>query len=134
MDQPTYNWAGEKFLVADDDAYSYLLLDKVLKKTGASVVFAYDGEEALKKLKQDRTITIAILDIIMPRINGYEVVERIKKFRPDLVCVAYTADVVRFNMERCKELGFYTCIAKPVLPAKFLGILNEALALRGQLL
>ncbi len=134
MDQTTYNWAGEKFLVADDDAYSYLLLDKVLKKTGASVVFAYDGLEALKKLKGDMTITMAILDIIMPRINGYEVVEQIKKVRPDLICIAYTADVVRFNLERCIELGFQTCIVKPVLPAKFLSILNETLALRGQLL
>jgi CheY-like chemotaxis protein len=134
MDQTTYNWIGEKFLVADDDTYSYLLLDKVLKKTGASVIYAFDGEEALKKLRRNSSITLAILDIIMPKMNGYQVVEQIKKTRPELVCIAYTADVVRFNLEKCKELGFYTCITKPVLPAKFLRILNDALALRKQLL
>jgi CheY-like chemotaxis protein len=134
MDQTTYNWSGEKFLIADDDAYSYLLLDKVLKRTGAAISFAFDGEEALKKLRHDSSISIAVLDILMPKLNGYQVVERIKKFRPELICIAYTADVVRFNIEKCKELGFYTCITKPVLPAKFLRVLNEALALRGQLL
>jgi CheY-like chemotaxis protein len=134
MDQTTYNWKGEKFLVADDDAYSYLLLDKVLKKTGASVVFAFDGEEALIKLQKDKSIQIAILDIIMPKMNGFQVVEKIKLIRPELICIAYTADVVRFNIDRCKELGFYTCITKPVLPARFLRTLNDALTLRKQLL
>jgi CheY-like chemotaxis protein len=133
MDQDTYNWAGEKFLIADDDTYSYLLLAKVLKNTGASLEFAVDGEQAVKKLRIDKSITAAILDIIMPKMNGVEVVKIIKKTRPDLIFIAYTADVVRFNAEKCKEYGFDFCISKPILPVRFLRILNEALALRGQL-
>jgi two-component system, cell cycle response regulator DivK len=134
MQQETYNWSGEKILVADDDSYSYLLLARVLKKTGAKLIFAGDGEEALVKLKDDNKITVAILDIIMPKIDGAEVVRRIKKIRPDLICIAYTADVVRFDSQKCKECGFSACISKPVLPARFLRILDETLMLRSQLL
>jgi CheY-like chemotaxis protein len=79
MEQPSYCWTGQTFLIADDDPYSYLLLDKVLKKTEQVSFFASNGEEALNKLLENKNISVAILDIIMPKMNGYEVVEKIKK-------------------------------------------------------
>ncbi len=134
MEQPSYCWTGQTFLIADDDPYSYLLLDKVLKKTGASIVFASNGEEALNKLLENKNISVAILDIIMPKMNGYEVVEKIKKIRSDIIFIAYTADIIRFRPDSCEKYGFYSCITKPILPAKFLRILDEALAVRSQML
>jgi len=133
IEQVTYNWPQEKILIADDDSFSYLLLARVLKKTGAELVFASDGEEALEVLKNDLTITVAILDILMPKINGTEVVKRVKAIRPDLIFIAYTADVIRFDNIKCKDYGFSACISKPILPARFLRILNESFELRGQL-
>ncbi len=134
MTQTNYSWKGKKFLIADDDPYSYLLLDKVLKKTGATVVFACDGKEALAKLTEDESISVAILDIVMPKMNGCEVVEKAKKIRPDIVFIAYTADIVNFRPDNCSKYGFNMCITKPVLPVKFLRLLDEALMLRSQLL
>jgi len=66
IDYRKYNFYREKFLIADDDIYSYMLLEKVLKKTGATVVQAQDGKEALNILLKNRSITVVILDIIMP--------------------------------------------------------------------
>ena len=113
-DSKLYNWEREKILIADDDIYSFLLLQKVLKRTGAQVFHAQDGQEALGKLMNDRTYSIAVLDIVMPLLSGFEVVMRCKK--------------------KCLEAGFNICITKPVLPVRFLNALDEALSLRGQLL
>jgi two-component system, cell cycle response regulator DivK len=133
IQQATYNWQGEKILIADDDSFSYLLLARVLKKTGAELFFASDGEEALNVLMNDKSIKVAILDILMPKLNGTEVVKSMKEIRPDLIFIAYTADVVRFDSIKCKDFGFNACISKPILPARFLRILNESFELRGQL-
>jgi CheY-like chemotaxis protein len=130
LENVAYKWSEEKILIADDDSFSYLLLARVLKNTGAKLVFASDGEEALTILKNDRDITVAILDILMPKINGTDVVRNVVKLRPDLIFIAYTADVVRFDSIKCKEYGFNACISKPILPARFLRILNESFELR----
>jgi CheY-like chemotaxis protein len=129
-----YNWKNEKFLVADDDFSSTILLEKILKKTGATVVLANNGLQAVEKIKEELDISVAILDIIMPVYNGFEVIEQARKIRPDLVFIACTADVVRLNAEKCKNLGFTACISKPFLPVKLFSIMEEALILRSQLL
>lgn len=129
-----YNWGKEKILIADDDIYSFLLLQKVFKRKGAKVVHAQNGKEALVKLIEDKSISVAILDIIMPIINGIEVVTRCKALLPNTLFVAFTADVIRYNKKLCQEAGFDICITKPILPIKFLNVLEEALILRGQLL
>lgn len=133
-DSKLYNWEREKILIADDDIYSFLLLQKVLKRTGAQVFHAQDGQEALGKLMNDRTYSIAVLDIVMPLLSGIEVVMRCKTLLPDTIFVAFTADVIRFDKKKCLEAGFNICITKPVLPVRFLNALDEALSLRGQLL
>lgn len=129
-----YKWGNEKFLVADDDLYSNILLEKILKKTGATVYCASDGREALKLIRQHHDISVAILDIVMPLLTGYEVIEEAKTIRPELIFIACTADVIRLNLEKCKELGFSACISKPFLPQRLFSVLEEALILRSQLL
>ena len=134
IDYRKYNFYREKFLIADDDIYSYMLLEKVLKKTGATVVQAQDGKEALNILLKDRSITVVILDIIMPYMNGIDVITKCKPFLPDTVFIAFTADSIRYNKNFWREAGFSLCITKPILPVKFLRLLEEALTLRGQLM
>lgn len=129
-----YKWESEKFLVADDDLYSSILLEKILKKTGATVYCASDGKEALKLIREHHDISVAILDIVMPLLTGLEVIEEAKTIRPGIIYIACTADVIRLNPEKCKELGFSSCISKPFLPQRLFSILEEALILRSQLL
>ena len=145
-DSKEFDWSNEKIMIADDDIYSCLLLKNVLSKTakfscrkflsktGAKIIHAKNGKEALEILKTDRTFSIVILDIIMPYLSGLEIVRRCKTLLPDTIFIAFTADVIRYNQVRCQEEGFNLCISKPVLPVKFLNIMQEALALRGQLL
>lgn len=129
-----YNWQNEKFLVADDDLYSSILLEKILKKTGATVITARNGLEALNKIKEESDISVVILDILMPVLTGCEVIEQARKIRPDLIFIACTADVIRMDPEKCISKGFKACLSKPFLPIKLFSILEEALILRSQLL
>lgn len=64
-------------LVVEDDRTQQLILSKLLKSIGLNVIFAADGVEALE-LVQSHSPELVILDIIMPRMNGYEVCRRIK--------------------------------------------------------
>lgn len=121
-----FNWSDEVVLIADDDRYNHLLLEKVIKQTNATVLHAYTGKEA-EELLNNNKVTIAILDIVMPFINGIQLVRKVKQILPDTLFIAYTADIVRHNSEVCKDAGFKACFAKPTLPFRLLKEINKHL-------
>lgn len=128
-----YNWSNEHFLIADDDYYSYLLVEKVLKGTGAKIDYAPNGAAALNEIVPNSSFTVVILDILMPKLSGFEVIEAAKLIRPDIIYIAYTADIISLNKINCQKLGFHACIPKPALPSRLLNTIDEVLVLRGQL-
>lgn len=130
MSTEFFTWNTEKILIADDDQYSYLLLEKVFRKTGANIIQAIDGYEAKQQIMNDKTITIAILDILMPKMSGIEVIKSVKENRSDVIFIAYTADVARMDKEQCIKIGFNACIPKPTLPAKIISITEQLLLVR----
>jgi len=67
-------------------------------------------------------------------MNGIDEITKCKPFLPDTVFIAFTADSIRYNKNFWREAGFSLCITKPILPVKFLRLLEEALTLRGQLM
>ena len=130
MDLENYNFNDEKFLVVDDDSQTCMILERVFLKAGVETRIAKNGIEALKILKSDGSITVAIIDIRMPNMDGYQVVEKAIKFRPNIIYIAYTADVFRLDRERCENIGFHSCLSKPLLPSMLVKALNEALLAR----
>lgn len=64
-------------LVVDDDPTQQLIISKLLKKIGLDVIVASDGVEALEQIKSTSPVLV-ILDILMPRMNGYEVCQQLK--------------------------------------------------------
>ncbi len=125
-----YNWEDECFLIADDDNYSHLLMEKLLVKTGAKCVHAYNGSEAINMLLENKDITIALIDIVMPLYNGFEVVAKTKSFCPEVSYFAYTADVRCMYDNKRLELGFIGCLRKPMLPNKLLKEISKALPVK----
>ena len=65
-------------LIAEDDATSRILLGKLLDKWGHTVTAVSDGEEARRRLQQKDAPPLAILDWMMPRMNGVEVCREIR--------------------------------------------------------
>ena len=126
MHYNNFHWHNLTFLLADDDKYSHLLLEKAFRRTGVNLVHAYNGIQAVE-LASTHKLSLAIIDLIMPGLNGYEVVPKVKALQPDVVCVAYTADAMRIDLEYCEKVGFDKCLIKPMLPFRLFKAIDEVL-------
>ncbi|MBN1118927.1 MAG: response regulator [Bacteroidales bacterium] len=123
------SWHGLNFLIADDDVYSHLLLERAFLRTGVKIHHAYNGIEALKiLLEQD--IDVAIVDIIMPGYDGMEVVEKSRQHCQNTLFLAYTADILRVNKAVCLQKGFDACYTKPMLPYRLMSEIDKLVAVR----
>jgi two-component system cell cycle response regulator DivK len=102
-------------LVVDDNEDNRELVAKVLANKGYVVVEAADGEEALRKVEADKP-TLILMDISIPKIDGYEVTRRLKssaEFR-HIPVIALTAHVMRGDREKAFAAGCEGYIPKPV--------------------
>jgi CheY-like chemotaxis protein len=75
--------AGRRILVIDDDLAIRVLLQAVLRRMKFDVALAEDGAVGLDKLQQDGGYDLILLDLMMPRLNGYEFIEQIGTRYPE---------------------------------------------------
>jgi CheY-like chemotaxis protein len=101
-----------RILLAEDDPRLQSLGRKVLERQGYTVSVAGDGDEAVQ-MAADHDYEVILMDLSMPRMDGYEAMQRIKQFKPALPIVAVTAHAMKSDRERCLEQGFDEHLAKP---------------------
>ncbi|WP_143786988.1 response regulator transcription factor, partial [Oenococcus oeni] len=84
-----------KILVVDDDKEIAELLEIYIRNEGNEPVLAYSGEEALSRLNTNPDIALMILDVMMPGMNGFDVVKAVRKDTniPILIVSAKTGDM-----------------------------------------
>lgn len=104
-----------KILYADDEARMRKLVKDFLVKQGMSVVEACDGEEALEKFFSDKDISLVILDIMMPRVDGWEVCRTIRR-ESKVPIIMLTAKSDERDELLGFELGVDEYITKPFSP------------------
>ncbi|GAQ94874.1 two-component system, cell cycle response regulator DivK [Thermodesulfovibrio aggregans] len=107
-------------LVVDDNEDSRELVKKILKKQGYEIIEAVDGEDALAKAIAYRPDLI-LMDISIPKIDGYEVTKRLKSridFK-DTPIIAFTAHAMRGDQEKALEAGCDGYISKPINVREF---------------
>ncbi len=100
-------------LVAEDEVINVLYLKELMNTIGVKIIHAKDGFDAIEQCKKHPEIGLALMDIRMPKLNGYEATKRIKAIRPDLPVIAQTAFVQSENETKAKECGFDGYIGKP---------------------
>lgn len=106
----------KKILIVDDDMRNTFALANLLRRQGVKVVMADNGSSALEKLNESTDIEIAIMDIMMPVMDGYETIRRIRE-RTDyknLPIIALTAKAMPEDRDRCLQVGANDYLAKPV--------------------
>jgi len=120
---------SKKILVVDDNQDSRELVVKVLKNKGYEMVEAVDGEEAVERAVTHRPDLI-LLDISIPKLNGYEVARILKEKEEfkDVPIVALTAHAMKGDRAKALEAGCEGYISKPInvreLPAQIKSFLK----------
>jgi len=106
---------ARKILIVEDNEDNRELVVKVLKNKGYMIAEAADGEEALEKAVAEKPDLI-LLDISLPKLDGYEVAKRLKSMEEfeEIPIVAFTAHAMKGDREKVIIAGFEGYISKPV--------------------
>ncbi len=108
------DWTDRTILIAEDEDSNYLYLEAVLQKTGAKLIWARNGEEAIDACKKNEKIDLVLMDLQMPNINGYQAREVIKELYPGIPQIAQTAFAMADDEKRAMDAGFDAYISKPI--------------------
>jgi HAMP domain-containing protein/CheY-like chemotaxis protein/signal transduction histidine kinase len=117
---------GKKVLVVDDDVRNIFALSSVLERRGMTVVTADTGKGAIAKLDSIPDVSIVLMDIMMPVMDGYETMRVIRQndsFRR-LPIIALTAKAMKGDREKTLEAGASEYLAKPVNTEQLLSTLR----------
>jgi CheY-like chemotaxis protein len=115
-----------RILVVDDNEDAATSLELLLKLTAHDVRTAHDGEEALQLAAADRP-DVVLLDIGMPKLNGYRVAEQIRReeWGRSMSLIALTGWGQVADRERSKAAGFDHHLTKPVDPEQLRRLLAD---------
>ena len=120
-----------KILIADDENEVVKTLQGILEKGGGfETDFARDGVEALSKVKND-LYDVLLLDIMMPKLNGYQVLQEVRKILPTMPIIFITAHGESKKIEESIRVHNLTgVIEKPFTPKEVLEIVNKAVTVK----
>ena len=125
--------AAPRVLIADDDPKGAELLEAYLSDSGYELATAADGEQTLKQVAAWRPDLI-LLDVMMPRISGFEVCKRIRAnpATHDIAVLMITALDQHSDIERAVEAGTDDFLSKPIAKSELLKRVHALLAARQQ--
>jgi CheY-like chemotaxis protein len=117
---------GRKVLVVDDDARNIFALTTVLESQDMEVVSATNGRQAIDLIRATPDLSVVLMDIMMPEMDGYETMREIRKVPQlrTLPILALTAKAMKGDREKCLEAGASDYIAKPVNTDQLLSLLR----------
>jgi signal transduction histidine kinase/HAMP domain-containing protein/CheY-like chemotaxis protein len=108
--------AGAKVLIVDDDIRNIFSLTSVLESHDVEVLHAERGKDGILILEQTPGVDVALIDIMMPDMDGYETMHQIRQRSElaDLPLIAVTAKAMKGDRQKCLDAGASDYIAKPV--------------------
>ena len=112
-------------LVAEDDDINYLYIKEIFRGSGAEILHALNGREAVEMCQKNDRIGIVLIDIKMPVMNGYEAIKKIREFRPNLPIIAQTAFALSNEMLKAFNAGSNDYISKPFTKEQLLAIVSK---------
>jgi CheY-like chemotaxis protein/signal transduction histidine kinase len=117
---------GHKVLVVDDDARNIFALTTVLENQEMDVMSATNGRHAIELIENTPDLSVVLMDIMMPEMDGYTTIREIRK-KPEfrsLPILALTAKAMKGDREKCLEAGASDYVAKPVNTEQLLSMLR----------
>ncbi len=120
-----YDWNDKVVLIAEDVDTNFLLLKEILDITKANVLWAKDGEEAVNICRENKNIDLVLMDINLPKLNGFEATQKIKSQNKNLKIIGQTAYSFNDEKKRCLDAGFDNYIGKPISVNNLLEVINN---------
>jgi signal transduction histidine kinase/ActR/RegA family two-component response regulator len=117
--------SNDVILIAEDDETNYLYLNEVLIKNKYKTIRAKNGKEVVEICKSNPSVTLVLMDIKMPILNGLEATKQIKLFRADLPVIAQTAYAYPDDEQKIKDAGCDGYLPKPILKDSLFRLMNE---------
>ncbi|MCX6283925.1 MAG: ATP-binding protein, partial [Bacteroidetes bacterium] len=111
--------ANKTVLVVEDEESNYFLLERILRRTAANVLWAKNGIDAIE-MAEKGNIDLVLMDVRMPVMDGYEATGEIRKFNKTIPIIAQTAYALKGEKERSTAAGCDGYISKPIDPKEFL--------------
>jgi PAS domain S-box-containing protein len=122
-----YDWKGKTILIAEDENSNFELLKASINRTKIKIIRAMNGEEAVEHVKKNNKINLVLMDIRMPKLNGYDATRQIKVLNPKLPVISITAYAMSEDETKSIDAGCDMYISKPIRPLNLLTVLNEFL-------
>ncbi|OEU85967.1 histidine kinase [Streptomyces abyssalis] len=129
---PGGDFGGEKVLIVDDDIRNVFALTSVLEQHGLQVLYAENGREGIEVLEQHDDVTVVLMDIMMPEMDGYATTAAIRKMPQfaGLPIIALTAKAMKGDREKSIEAGASDYVTKPVDTDHLLTVMQEWMSAR----
>jgi CheY-like chemotaxis protein len=117
---------GRKILVVDDDARNIFALTSLLENHDMEVISTTNGRSAIEIIERTPELSIVLMDIMMPDMDGYETIGEIRKNPAfsKLPILALTAKAMKGDREKCLNAGASDYIAKPVNTDQLLSLMR----------
>lgn len=121
-----FDWVGKTILIAEDVETSNQYFKAALTKTNASLLWALNGKEAVQIFKKNK-VDLILMDIHMPKMNGFEATKKIKEIDKSVPIIIQTAYILSGEEERSYDAGCDEFKTKPIKFIDLLTIVNKYL-------
>ncbi len=117
----------KEILIIDDDNKNIFALSAVLKARKYNCIAALSAREGLEMLAENKNISVVLMDMMMPQMDGYEAIAQIKNNAKlsGIPVIAITAQAMMGDREKCMAAGADGYLSKPVNVDELLILLND---------
>ncbi len=124
------HFEGKRILLADDDERSVFALQSVLEQAGFQVSIGRNGLKALEAYRADKDIDLILMDIMMPKMDGYQAIRAIRQevHGQEVPIIALTAKAMKEDRDKCLAAGANDYMTKPIDVEKLMTLLRVWLA------
>lgn len=127
MNENSQNSKQPVLLIAEDDETSFMLLKAYLSKGNYKIIRAVDGKQTIELLEKNPDISLILMDLKMPVMDGYEATRAIKKSHPDIPIIAQTAYALSGDNQKAIEAGCDDYVTKPINKEELLDKIKRTL-------
>jgi hypothetical protein len=122
-----YDWQKYVILIAEDEIFNYQFFEEIFLPTHVTILHAKDGKEAVQMVRENPEISLVLMDLKMPGMDGYKASELIKQLRPELPVIAQSATVLEDIRIMSDQSHFDRYVSKPIEIKSFMEVIDNYL-------